>query len=486
MAGTTEKIYESSLEEQRGRVVDLDPNGSKQVLDVVDRIYVKRGENGKPVAVTHTISRHMTGRRMDTGHRWFRWVSDERRIVRLTKNGRMLVTNFEARRTPFTTEIRRVGDIHAHTETWPQHLWQKHLEAIVDHLGQPRPFEDVYPLSEHFPELDTRADPAFRAGFENVADIKTLVERLYGTQAVRKSLVKAVAQTDLRHLYLSWCLRGRHVPVDWHVDFLRRHPRPRGCADHLDRPESLRARGLRAHLRHLDKSSVRRLMRAEEVPWQMVSDLNRMKPSGRVTQVRSWTDLHDRAAVADRVIRRHEINTRELKQQQAADRRARRHAKMLEDPTYVARLEAAERARALEEAELERKRLEKIGERARVYDSTAKALTGSTERGAEVVVARDPGTLLTWGEEMGQCIAAYSHALHDRSSLLVGFYDGQTLVANAEVKVSAGPERKMLSQLLGKRNTTLPQETLDDYLPHLARAGVDVTQAWVGRPRPAA
>lgn len=484
--GTTQKIYDTSLERDLPPEVELDDLGHRQTIDRIIRVYVKSDEQGRSVAVTHHESIYETGVRVDTGTRWFRW-SSSRRIVRLTKTGRMLYVSLGRSKEPAQSfVIDRIGSRGNRSDLVDAknrrlHAPARLVDAVVEHLGRPKSFRDCYPLVSHFPDLGSDTDPTFRARFEDVTDIKALVESLYGKKSVRKSLVKAVAQTDLWHLYLSWCLRGRHVPVDWHVDFLRKHPRHDGIEGEYP---ALRLRGFRPHLRHLDKSSVRRLMRADDVP-RLVVDLCRMRPSGRVTQVRSWAELHDRAAVADRVIRAHEILMSELKEQRATERSRRRHARLLEDPAYLARMEAAERERALREAEAERRRLEEIGERARVYDETAKAVGGRTSDGVEVVVADDAATLLTWGEQMGQCIASYTSALHDRSSLLLGLYRSGDLIANAEIRVD-GNSGSRLVQLLGKRNATLPQEDIDDVLPHFTGAGVDLPTYWVGQPRRAA
>lgn len=443
--GTSEKLFDSShgRAPREHQTLDLAP-GERRTLESVSRVHVKRDETGAAVAVTYTRAEYMAGRRFDSDTYWFRW-SAIRDVVRLTKTGRMIYLRFVDGRVPGgAVMVSRIEDDNAgivvHGRPGRIAVDERFAEAVRGYLGEPKPFEVAYPLARHYPGLSPGWDPAFRSCFEDVDDVRVLVARLYGKRAVRKSLVKAVAGADLCHLYLSWCLRGRHIPVDWHVDYLRANPRE----PHVGRWSSGQLRGLRAHLRHLGATSVRRLMRGEAPSRHLLDDVARMRPSGTVTDVRTWKDLHDRAATADRVIRRHELELAQAKRRTVARRGISRR-----DP---------------------------------VYEQAAKAVAGSTGDGVRVEVAETPETLLGWGESMGHCIAAYAGDMQNRSALLLGFFDPSgRLVANASLAVRT--DGTVLQQLLGKHNRTLPQAMVDDFTRHLSSAGVAVDQPWVGQPR---
>lgn len=467
MAGCSERIYEWHQSQEHPERIELEPlprHHGDQVLDRAAWVYLKRDVGGRPMSVTYRSRRYLTGVRRDTGHRWFRWETDQTFTVRRTRTDRMMLINFGGPRVSshMITSERDLPRIDALRD------------AVANHLGEPRTFVEIYPLAINF-DLDEGHDPTFRACFEGVTDVHELTARLYGKKALRKSLIKAVATADVEHLYISWCLRRRDIPVDWHVDYLRAHP-------YREVPRRSHLRRLRPHVRNLDKTSIKRLLR-QGIPFHTIRDIGRMCVAEEITSVRSWADLEEQVADADRVVREHELYINDLKRAQTRERAARRHEARLADPAYRARLEAAELAR--EEARIEQERLERkrLGRRAEAHDKMVASLIGATPAGVTIAAATDARTLLKWGKEMRQCIGSYSYALHDKSSILLGLYAGDSLIANAEIEVHVQPDGMRLAQLLGKRNATLEQEILDDVLPHLEANGVEIPNWWIGQPR---
>src|SRR5699024_10879393 len=105
-------------------------------------------------------------------------------------------------------------------------------------------------------------------------------------------------------------------------------------------------------------------------------------------------------------------------------------------------------------------------------------LSGTTPAGREVVVAEEPATLLQWAERMGSCIASYDRKLVTGRAHLLGVYEGEKLIANAEVRT--GDEALRLVQLRGRFNRDLPGPAERDVVGFLSDAGVDCLRryAW--------
>lgn len=473
----SEKVYDSfeGREPRAHQDLDLDPR-REVVLDTREQHYVRRDDDGTAIAVTRVTSSYRTGWRAREFRRWYRWSDDQVTVIRKVGQGRIVVMTRSRQGTRSQALWGREGYRYVQSRRDAFAGNTSFADLAVQELGYPVTFRDYYPLAEYYTDLTPDCDPAFLRAFEGVTDVRELVVRLYGKRAYRRSLVKAVAQAKVYNLYLSWCLRGRHIPVDWHVDYLRQTPRSDDEAAPHEYP-----RRLRQHLWGLSRRSVRRLMKEPLSTMQRhwIEDLSRVARCPEVTEADSWRDLHDKVMRRDRIRRRIEMDAKQARQVKAAQRRAEKHAERLADPAYAAML--GEREHQLELYEIERQRIttEALGERGRLYESARGALAGTTERGLTVRVARTSRQLLEWGDAMDNCIANYYQSIRGCSGLLLGAYLGEELLANAEVRMSEGGELS-LSQLLGKRNQPLPELIRSDIVGHLEGAGVSTAGRWMG------
>lgn len=425
---------------------------------------VVRDDDGRATRVTAAVSSYRTGVNPASGARYWRWETTQGSSTRLTRSGRMIHTVFEG------------GYAVTETVFCTRQLTVASPETIIEHLGLPKPADECYPLAEHYGLLDWIDDPGFRSAFESTSTVAELAVRLYGKRALRKSLVKAVAQASIYPLYLSWCLRRRDVPVDWHVDFLRAHPMaPSGPSVNT---RGQRVRGLRPHLRGLDRSSVRRLLRQERLPLDLIGDIGRMHSGTGITQARSWEDLHDRVARDDRRVRQAEYDE---KMRLDDERRTRR----LNNPAYIARMEEQARRAAAAAAERQRREEERAGVRAVLHKDLAAKLDGATTRGGQtLVVATDARQLLEWGNALDNCIGSYANSLRLYTAVLVAVYEADAPIGALEIRL---PVHDMsgalvLGQSYGRRNGPLPPEVQSGINEVLRAAGVDL-DLWDDLPR---
>ncbi len=459
----TEIIYDSHAGREPRQPIEL-YRTDQQVLDRRAIVRVRRGPDGSIDAVTESIGEYRTGVRRATGVRWFRWSTVSTTQVRRMKSGRFLWSSKSQGRWMASSVDRMNGDQVVLTGG-PGHAYveAQTAAAVAEHLGTPKPPAEVYPLMAHYKSLLLVRDAAFRAAFEGTSDVVSLVAKLYGKRAVRKSLVKAVAEADTVAIYLSWCLRGRHVPIDWHVAYLRT---ARVAQTFLSRRFVIQ-KSLRPHLRGLPTRTVRRLMR-EQIHYGPIADMSRLHAPTAPIPAESWTDLHDRVAAHDRLVRLTEQQVEQDKARIRAERARRLHEKRMQDPEFAAAFAETERRRLETEAERERARDRAIGERAVIWKRLAARLEGSTAGGLTVTVARNDRTLLEWGGRLLLYGEPAKRLLYTDENLEVDLMDYET----------RGP---VLRQLLGFKNRTLSRHVHDDLLDHLAAAGVHTPEHYQGR-----
>lgn len=304
-------------------------------------------------------------------------------------------------------------------------------------LGLAPSFEELYPLAATY-NLGEGWHPPFLRAFLRADTPSELTRNLFGKSRYRKDLVKAVAETTLLGLFIAWSMRGL-VPVDWLVDLMRRCQRQQE-----DQEQAMRRRygrtikfPIRPHLRGLDTPTLRRLARtADGATSASLLDLARMRVAPP-RRVRSWTELHDHTAGAGRnaryLMRRHEL------------------------------------------PEISKKRAKEIHQ---ARDS----LSETTAGGLQVFAADDGEILLSWGREMGNCIAGYQRFMHTGQSHLLGVYADKKLVGNVEIATHRDSSVLTLIQMLGPFNKHMPREQHDDDVAFLTGAGVDCTGQYWGKP----
>lgn len=389
-------------------------------------------EAGKVLSVTETVSDRFDGQ-STTGKHFVRWQTRTITVIRTHAGGKQ--TNY------FRAIKRRQADTRACTGRYKDSYRRllspeadaRTLEGMADQLLGPAPaFDDLYPLAEVY-SLDHNWHAPFLRAFLRAQTPAELTRNLFGKSRYRKDLVKAVASTTSTGLFIAWSMRGL-VPGDWLVGLMRRCEREElSLADRVRR-EMVMRREVRPHLRGLDRASLRRLARtAHEAMPRLINDLSRMRVAPP-RRVRSWTELHDHTAAADR------------------------NARYLMPTPQLPKLSK---------------------ERAKTIQAEREVLSGTTTDGLTVIAADAGDMLLTWGQQMGNCIAGYQREMHTGRSHLLGVYEGKKLIANIEVRPEVGS--MTLGQLLGRFNRPLPRAQHDDVVAFLAQAGVSTKGEYWGR-----
>lgn len=321
-------------------------------------------------------------------------------------------------------------------------------------LTPSRPLWDEYlgrPGTQLVPD-DTR----FRCRFTGVETVADLTVSLFGRRRYRKDFVKAVAGARADQLYLAWCLRGPGVPTDWLVDYLRAHDAIASVDDdQLFLGRNLYAVGgdstLRRVLCEVEPRSVRRLLRERGTHPRLILDINRGSGAraARVTDPRSWADLHDRLSAQERA----------FWQAEEARDRAR----------------WAERLRLAEQDEQENA----PARQARATELIAR-LAGAVADGVALSALTTPDELVRHGAMLRNCLADCQRDVSSHRSVIMAVLRDDGVVGALEVSL-ADPETPRLTQLLGRRNRTLPADVHDPVVAHLADAGVDTSGRYWGR-----
>lgn len=299
------------------------------------------------------------------------------------------------------------------------------LELATELLGRAPTFAEAHPLlrEDHRFSIENRA---FLRAFWRVEEVRDLTRNLFGVSRYRKDLVKAVAVAYPLSLFVAWSLRGL-VPTDWLVDVLRRHTgdAEEGASfDNGRRIDWVPQGELRRHLRGLDMVTLRRLTRdVAGLTHERVRDLTWMAPAPP-RRVRTWDELHDYTARID-------------------------------NRTRLAGLGGSPASSTPDDVP---------------WTADRSALAGTTEGGLRVVAAVDVRTLLDWGQEAHNCIGSYWEALELGVVHLLGIYECDRLVANAEIKPGPPPR---LGQLRGPFNDDLPRDRYEDIVAFLTNRGVD-------------
>ncbi|WP_156250875.1 hypothetical protein [Pseudactinotalea terrae] len=456
--GAARVAYDVHMQTRPG---DLEPDehGGVQVAAVVCELpeaeVTRRIESGRSAVKRHKLEVYRTDAtgtayvmresHLVVGHPrgsrkvYASWRTVSWRRVRVLPDGRWLRTRRYSRGAGYTSE----------------HLYRDDTEPLL-RLLLPAPVDVAHyaPLAQCLFELDTDAagtptrvyGPLFvLSAFAGAADIPTLTRQLFGKRAYRKDLARSLGQlltrddaacrrAALSQVLLAWAVRGL-VPVDWQVALLRgqgitAHPGQWPSAEHIV--------GLRRHLRQLDQRSLRRLvLHTGNVHWAYLRDIAIAPPVPGLTRVDSWTDLHD-------IVLPPGLPGREVTSGAWA------------------------RAAATDFAVTKPTRLHR-------------ELPGVTAGGRTVLVASTGTQLREWGTAMRHCIATYQLRLWRKTSLLGAVLDiDGSMLGNFEVELT-GDGSGRLVQLLGHRNTTLPETVRVDVEAHLAGRGV-LADTYLGGP----
>lgn len=513
---TSERVYfkkehEESIPMPEPRETYGDERGwvPQYVANTARAVHVKYNDDGEPTAVTVFKGIHYRGISLRNHVKYSHWNWDNRTIFRRTKSGRITATRFDHKgrdkamssahvkgreRSRYDDDLTTIKtDAFFSTDArYPSEV----ADLIFEYLGEPRARKEFYPLAEEYRLFEHIADPKFIAAFELSETPRDLALKLFGKKNFRKPLVKATAQADVRYLYMAWCLRSKEVPIEWFINYLREHPRDNETDDEARRDRWFRpnpAKGMRDHLRRLDSRSIRRILH-EDWNQTLVNDIPRQRVDPNLTHVDSLEDLHNKEIAYTHHMQRIE---REIKAAKDARERARMER-------YWASPEGqARRARELAEAEARRTEEERIrAERERQWeeerkkweeemrkanaarfaarDEAVKKLSG-TRKGIKWVVGKDGKQLTEWGTLMNNCIGGYSHHITNATGILLGFYRGDKLIANAEIDIANDGSMRIV-QLLGERSRNLKPETVETILGHMTKCGVDSSGQWWGKP----
>ncbi|MCG7308049.1 MULTISPECIES: hypothetical protein [Brachybacterium] len=208
---------------------------------------------------------------------------------------------------------------------------------------------------------------------------------------------------------------------------------------------------------------------AVEVRAAELIELRHKEADEKVTGVhQTWEQWM--AGKADRdadAARRQEIarQAREIAERERREAREREQAQWDADHP-----EAAARRRREEE-----RRRHAEEQRETWHKGTREAIEKLTIGAMSVRVARDASTLTAWSETLDNCIRSYRSSL--RRDLLVGIYEGDQLVANAQITYERG-----LVQMLGRHNRDLPAETFEQIADALGALDIDVSSSCWGAP----
>lgn len=377
--------------------------------------------HGEVSSVTESLAWRIVGQSA-TGNGYTRWAPNTITVIRRLPSGRHTVY----RRVWARGGERRFGfAIYA-----GDHTVSEELQELAGELLGPAPdFVAMHPLLRGGDRYAIQHQ-GFMQNFWQVADVAALTRNLFGISRYRKDLVKAVARARPLGLFASWSMRGL-VPTDWLVDLLHRDT-AESAGEALQGWDShVPAGDLRPHLRQLDTVTLRRLSRnLTGFTGHSLQDLTAM-PVAEPVKLRTWEELHDHTARADRAMRVRSLQSRLF-----------------------------------------------AGRGQRLFDAERGTFTGITTGGMHVVAAIRPETLLTWGDEAQNCIASYQLDFVCGAVHLLGVYSGRGLIANVEIR-RGHPHR--LRQLLGRYNQVLPRVQHDDVVEFLISRGVDCRGPYIGR-----
>lgn len=358
-------------------------------------------------------SQKVTGLNKHSGNRWYRWQNTGGSTIYTKKDGKIAGRMFSV---GSRNQKRFLAGIAFHVVQNDERM-----RALVEENVGEVTFDKVFPLAAHYNVVSEHGMPqGMRSAFQQ-DDLRGLVDVAFGKTRYRRDLARAAAQAHPNALGFARSFRGL-VPIDWIVDFLRRHPR--------EVPEVVAQGGrmmvgyggvkdIRPHIRQLDPRSYRAILRNTTLDNRVLMAIEDMAGVLPVNaRVRNITELHD--LVFDNFRRRQRVYFQPL------DYGNERPGHTFREQTKDIIVEA-------------------LGE----------AIDGLVLDDLSIKVARDDETLSGWGNEMRNCIGSYGYQMRykDHGKVLGGVYKGDNLLANFEIQNGS------LRQLLGKGNSVLPEAT---------------------------
>lgn len=502
------------------------------------QVSIRHDRFSKPYVLVKSTFSHI-GIRM-SGKFYFRNDTGVSQVYRRNKDGVWILSqkdgtkSFTSKNLSFTmrTNVRSnndntVGDIFSfgHQAALLHDEYTEILKKLANH-GIDVTVESLW---EKYPLLKDQGvylghckfDPKLINAYANTTDVSEVTRRLFGKRAVRKDLVREVAQSKIFDLAYVYALRDRKVPIDWYVQCLKQfRERRENIESHRDRGMNHTARSLEEqmlgphhrtmHLREwtkdIDLTSRRRLLvtmwRKNDIRDQVrsIRDVQpyKMPANGRM-DARAYKGLTHApiTRVDDLNDLENQINTRVNAARRVADGRfkeMRDRERAIEEAWYentelgrhiLARKNEAERRRIEEQRIAREKAIEeekrKHGERIKNYETVSKLIAVCNESSAthELVLAKDRDTLNEWSDTLDNCISSYANTLDTHQTMLLGLYGSgksgeKTLIAALELDI----DNMQLRQFLGKHNSTLPIMVRQPILNWMNECGIDTSNYW--------
>lgn len=377
------------------------------------------------VALTDSILK--TGINKHSKKPYQRWARGNFRGFYRNSNGLVIPYHVSKYRGGFTSSQSLLSSIHRsiiNTQDYNPYF----TDAVKSKL-KITTLEDIYPMLTYYTTVDRDAyfDVPQHILFSlRQTTAKDFTYSLFGTKNYRRDLVKAVAQSQLQEISIVRDFKNL-VPVDWIINFLREIEVP---ADRYRGAPS----SIRTILRQLDPRSYRQLLRdTNNYNFTLIRDISRATTTRgyrRLLQeeghyyVRSFRELHDTI-----------------------------YGRQYHEPIPV------------EPPKNRKIKLTGLSEK----------LDGHEFDGLVFKPAKNTDQMYSWSEEMHNCISIYAdNAIHGQG-YYIGVEKDNKLIANMEIKHGA------LTQLLGKYNNVLDDDTKSKILTVLHDHYVDTTENWWGK-----
>lgn len=264
-------------------------------------------------------------------------------------------------------------------------------------------------------------------------NIHNIVKALYGVTNYRRDLVKAVASARLDYINMLYVFKGI-VPIDWMIEALnaspRRDDRNVHAATSLNRES---ARNFRRVVKQMSGPRRRALILG-----LARGETNRMLISDTFSAFKQRVDVNDETRAAR--------TFRELHDAVYNMRRAQGHY-------YAAPVQEVKPIKIKKTA-------------------IAKAVEALEIEGLRFVCPETSELMQEWGNYMHNCIGSYAYSAKSGAGVYVGVYQGDTLVANLELKPTSETNFD-LRQILGKYNRDLDKDLYDQIVLGLLSIGMN-------------
>lgn len=465
------------------------------------------------------------------------WRTDTSVSFRRTRAGLVTVTEFNPRKHVFFTHHLFSPDNRALSRSTGIFRPIENTDALTDVIGDLPDISTRFPLAQQTDDFGDHDIFGHRvhhlpgALMHAVLDSENwavAAKKMYGASNYRKPLAAVLPKSSADAHSVLMTFRNL-VPIDWIIDCYRGDGLPDGYTNlRTTAPEQA---ALRKLLTVLDQPARRRILKdlgGDLDAWRLLRDavtamsFDRKLTDATITGaplagLRRVTDIHDalntyryglmddgfltaarkltrRRAAAGQAFQTHHdqletiaaYNLGENQQLTWEDYRgldaseqervrtiAARHADDLRNVRAQRRQEAEEIEARQRQAEID----ERTAEDRAWAEQMAPQVNALTVGDLRFVVAESKTQMITWSQQMHNCIRDYAHSRN--RNLYIGVYNSaDTLIANIEIM-----RRRGIRQMLGKYNRDLPIETFTMIVDALGALGISLNEHCWGIPR---